>query len=439
MKYLIALLTAATGILHLLVGFNVIPGSGSTSTAWLLVLNGVGYLVLLVLFWTGGGGRGMIRWILLAYTLITLVGYFIIGAGFSGGTIPLVIKAIELLLIILLLLYREPAAVPATTMATRTSTAGTSVGGMAGSAAAGTSAAVTGAAAGAMAMGTSAMDKVDDTMDVAGDAVMDTADEMGEAAGDAMDSVGDMGEAAVDATKEMADDVMDAGEGAMDAAGETVSDAGASMAAGTAAVAGAVMDKAEEGGDAMGDMADDMMDAGDEAMRGAEMAGADAAEMSDEEDETDFRADLEEYLRSYGSSSDFRKEIEYIEGIGAAYGQKLRAININTVMDLVVNGATRRGRREISDKSGIAQSLILTWVNHVDLFRIKGVAQEYADLLEQSGVDTVVELAHRNPANLFKRMEEVNEQKKLVRRTPRAADVESWVEQAKTLRRVVHH
>ena len=439
MKYLIALLTAATGILHLLVGFNVIPGSGSTTTAWLLVLNGVGYLVLLVLFWTGGGGRGMIRWILLAYTLITLVGYFIIGAGFSGGTIPLVIKAIELLLIILLLLYREPAAVPATTMATRTSTAGTSVGGMAGSAAAGTSAAVTGAAAGAMAMGTSAMDKVDDTMDAAGDAVMDTADEMGEAAGDAMDSVGDMGEAAVDATKEMADDVMDAGEGAMDAAGETVSDAGASMAAGTAAVAGAVMDKAEEGGDAMGDMADDMMDAGDEAMRGAEMAGADAAEMSDEEDETDFRADLEEYLRSYGSSSDFRKEIEYIEGIGAAYGQKLRAININTVMDLVVNGATRRGRREISDKSGIAQSLILTWVNHVDLFRIKGVAQEYADLLEQSGVDTVVELAHRNPANLFKRMEEVNEQKKLVRRTPRAADVESWVEQAKTLRRVVHH
>ena len=439
MKYLIALLTAATGILHLLVGFNVIPGSGSTSTAWLLVLNGVGYLVLLVLFWTGGGGRGMIRWILLAYTLITLVGYFIIGAGFSGGTIPLVIKAIELLLIILLLLYREPAAVPATTMATRTSTAGTSVGGMAGSAAAGTSAAVTGAAAGAMAMGTSAMDKVDDTMDAAGDAVMDTADEMGEAAGDAMDSVGDMGEAAVDATKEMADDVMDAGEGAMDAAGETVSDAGASMAAGTAAVAGAVMDKAEEGGDAMGDMADDMMDAGDEAMRGAEMAGADAAEMSDEEDETDFRADLEEYLRSYGSSSDFRKEIEYIEGIGAAYGQKLRAININTVMDLVVNGATRRGRREISDKSGIAQSLILTWVNHVDLFRIKGVAQEYADFLEQSGVDTVVELAHRNPANLFKRMEEVNEQKKLVRRTPRAADVESWVEQAKTLRRVVHH
>ncbi|HEY1409209.1 MAG TPA: DUF4332 domain-containing protein [Promineifilum sp.] len=439
MKYLIALLTAATGILHLLVGFNVIPGSGSTSTAWLLVLNGVGYLVLLVLFWTGGGGRGMIRWILLAYTLITLVGYFIIGAGFSGGTIPLVIKAIELLLIILLLLYREPAAVPATTMATRTSTAGTSVGGMAGSAAAGTSAAVTGAAAGAMAMGTSAMDKVDDTMDAAGDAVMDTADEMGEAAGDAMDSVGDMGEAAVDATKEMADDVMDAGEGAMDAAGETISDAGAAMAAGTAAVAGAVMDKAEEGGDAMGDMADDMMDAGDEAMRGAEMAGADAAEMSDEEDETDFRADLEEYLRSYGSSSDFRKEIEYIEGIGAAYGQKLRAININTVMDLVVNGATRRGRREISDKSGIAQSLILTWVNHVDLFRIKGVAQEYADLLEQSGVDTVVELAHRNPANLFKRMEEVNEQKKLVRRTPRAADVESWVEQAKTLRRVVHH
>ena len=95
MKFLIALLTAATGLLHILVGFGWLGGGGGTM--WMLVLNGVGYLVLLALYWTASGSRGTIRWILLIYTLITLVGYFIIGAGFSGGTIPLVIKAIELL------------------------------------------------------------------------------------------------------------------------------------------------------------------------------------------------------------------------------------------------------------------------------------------------------------------------------------------------------
>ena len=89
--------------------------------------------------------------------------------------------------------------------------------------------------------------------------------------------------------------------------------------------------------------------------------------------------------------------------------------------------------------SGLTVSEILTWVNHIDLFRIKGVAEEYADLLEQSGVDTVVELAQRNPNNLFKRMNDINQEKKLVRRTPHLSDVQSWVEQAKNLKRLIHY
>ncbi|MBK7215839.1 MAG: DUF4332 domain-containing protein [Candidatus Promineofilum sp.] len=151
------------------------------------------------------------------------------------------------------------------------------------------------------------------------------------------------------------------------------------------------------------------------------------------------RSELEEYLRSFGSGSEFRKEIEYIEGIGPAYGGKLRAVGIATVLDLMVEGATRTGRKHIADRSGLSASQILTWVNHIDLFRIKGVAQEYADLLEQSGVDTVVELAQRNPNNLFKRMNDINTQKQLVRRTPRLSDVQSWVEQAKSLKRLIHY
>jgi predicted flap endonuclease-1-like 5' DNA nuclease len=133
----------------------------------------------------------------------------------------------------------------------------------------------------------------------------------------------------------------------------------------------------------------------------------------------------------------FKHPLEYVEGIGPAYAAKLKAIGLVTCLDLLKAGASRKGREEIVAKSGIAGSLILKWVNHVDLYRIKGVGSEYADLLEVAGVDTVVELAQRNPANLFEKMLETNTEKKLVRRTPVQTQVDDWVAQAKTLPRVI--
>lgn len=126
-----------------------------------------------------------------------------------------------------------------------------------------------------------------------------------------------------------------------------------------------------------------------------------------------------------------------IEGIGPVYAKKLADINITTVEKLLDQGATPKGRKEICDKSGIEHKLILTWVNHADLFRIKGIGSEYSDLLEEAGVDTVAELATRKPENLHAKMLEVNEAKKLVRRPPALSSVEDWVAQAKNLPRVV--
>jgi predicted flap endonuclease-1-like 5' DNA nuclease len=85
----------------------------------------------------------------------------------------------------------------------------------------------------------------------------------------------------------------------------------------------------------------------------------------------------------------------------------------------------------------VCDKLILRWVNHVDLFRIKGVGSEYADLLEAAGVDTVIELATRNPANLYQRLVSTNMEKRLVRKVPFPSQVESWIEQAKTLPRII--
>jgi len=130
-------------------------------------------------------------------------------------------------------------------------------------------------------------------------------------------------------------------------------------------------------------------------------------------------------------------KISGIEGIGNIYAHKLTDIGISTVEALLEQGASKKGRKEIADKSGIFEKEILKWVNRADLARIKGIGEEYADLLEMSGVDTVLELAQRNAENLHEKMAEVNEQKKLVRQLPAQSKVEDWVKQAKGLDRVV--
>jgi predicted flap endonuclease-1-like 5' DNA nuclease len=126
-----------------------------------------------------------------------------------------------------------------------------------------------------------------------------------------------------------------------------------------------------------------------------------------------------------------------IEGIGEAYAQKLQGAGVGTLDQLLEKGAAPTGRKEIAEKTGVSEKLILRWANMADLFRIKGVGEEYADLLEAAGVDTVPELAQRNVENLHKKLAEVNEAKNLVRRVPTEEEVGGWVGQAKQLPRVL--
>ncbi len=130
-------------------------------------------------------------------------------------------------------------------------------------------------------------------------------------------------------------------------------------------------------------------------------------------------------------------KLTQVEGIGKAYAEKLEAIGIVSTDALLEKGATPQGRKEIAEKTGISPKLVLRWVNHVDLFRIKGVGEEYADLLETAGVDTVPELAQRNPENLHKKMAAINAEKKLVRQLPGLNQVRGWIEQAKRLPRKI--
>lgn len=126
-----------------------------------------------------------------------------------------------------------------------------------------------------------------------------------------------------------------------------------------------------------------------------------------------------------------------IQGIGPVYAEKLTAIGIETVNQLLEKGKTAKGRKEIEESTGIRHDLVLTWVNHADLFRVKGIGPQFAELLEASGVDTVKELAHRNAANLEKTMIEVNEKEHRTKRVPTVGELQKMIDIAKELPGVV--
>ena len=125
--------------------------------------------------------------------------------------------------------------------------------------------------------------------------------------------------------------------------------------------------------------------------------------------------------------------IEAVEGIGDAYGKKLRAHGISNTDLFLAASRTKALRKELSKKTGIDERNILKWANHVDLFRIKGIGPQNAELLEAAGVDTVKELSKRKADSLYKKLEETNAAKKLVRRIPFLSVVTRWIETAKTL------
>lgn len=132
-------------------------------------------------------------------------------------------------------------------------------------------------------------------------------------------------------------------------------------------------------------------------------------------------------------------KIDEIEGIGAKYAERLQAAGIKTTDDLLSACGSRKGRDDVATQTGFSASQLLKLANMADLMRISGVGEEYSELLEAAGVDTVKELATRNAENLAAKMKEVNEAKKLTRAVPAASQVQKWVDQAKTMDPAISH
>lgn len=136
---------------------------------------------------------------------------------------------------------------------------------------------------------------------------------------------------------------------------------------------------------------------------------------------------------------DMNYPIEDIEGIGKKYAKMLRKVGVKRTQHLLDRGASRKGRKDLASEAGVDEKLILKWANMADLMRIRGVGEEYSELLEAAGVDTVKELRNRKPENLHKAIVEANGKRKLVRQLPGAVQVEKWVAHAKKLKPMISY
>lgn len=128
-----------------------------------------------------------------------------------------------------------------------------------------------------------------------------------------------------------------------------------------------------------------------------------------------------------------------IEGIGAKYANILANAGVKTTKSLLKKARTRKQRDGLSKITGISKKLILEWANLADLMRVKGIGEEWSDLLEEAGVDTVKELKKRNADNLYNAMVKINAKKKLVRRVPPRSYVKAWVKQAAKLKPILEY
>jgi hypothetical protein len=135
----------------------------------------------------------------------------------------------------------------------------------------------------------------------------------------------------------------------------------------------------------------------------------------------------------------YRDVLEYVEGIGPIYAKKLKDVGILTPLDLLDRGRFPKGREEIAQQTGISKRLILDWVNQIDMYRINGLDKDLAELLVYAGVDSVIELAQRNPAHLYEKVIQVNQTRRLAPVQPTQEQVEGWIERAKVLPRVIRY
>ena len=132
-------------------------------------------------------------------------------------------------------------------------------------------------------------------------------------------------------------------------------------------------------------------------------------------------------------------ELKELVGMTPVIEKKLKESGINGSDRLLEACKTPKQRQALAKQLGIPARDLLELANRADLARVKGIGSAYSNLLEKAGVDTVKELATRRPDNLHRKILEINEKEQWVKQPPTLTQVESWVEQAKQLPKVLEY
>jgi predicted flap endonuclease-1-like 5' DNA nuclease len=128
-----------------------------------------------------------------------------------------------------------------------------------------------------------------------------------------------------------------------------------------------------------------------------------------------------------------KMDIIEIEGVGGVYAKKLEKGGIAHCEDLLP--LSKKEIKELAKKLDISEKLIDKWQEHADLIRINGIGPEYSEALNQIGIDSVKELAQRNPESTLEKLKKLDEEKPdIIRKLPDLEDIKDWIEEAKKIK-----
>ena len=131
--------------------------------------------------------------------------------------------------------------------------------------------------------------------------------------------------------------------------------------------------------------------------------------------------------------------IEAIEDIGVRHQARLKAADLRSCRSLLEAGATKRGRKVLSETVGVAENRVLEWIHKADMMRVNGISTQYSELLEAVGVESIRKLRRSRSVQLHKALVDANNshRKPLVKRMPSQDQLNDWIEQAKGLSHIV--
>lgn len=123
--------------------------------------------------------------------------------------------------------------------------------------------------------------------------------------------------------------------------------------------------------------------------------------------------------------------------LDAEVAAKLAKEKLTTSDELLERAAKAGELKKLAKTTGLAIAKLTEWAELCDVVRLKGVGPEMTRLLRATGVKTIKQLRAKKAKPLHKAMTAANQKSKMTEKPPSEDQVQSWIDQAKTLKLVL--